>query len=77
MKLTYALLIMSARYPTTFQTHQIEVHTSLTMGEILINREVTGKIAKWAIALSMYNIVNKPRTAIRAQALRDFVTPKE
>jgi hypothetical protein len=39
----------------------------------LNNREATGKIAKWAIALSMYDIVYKPRTAIKAQALSDFV----
>jgi hypothetical protein len=38
------------------------------------NREATGKIAKWAIELSMYNIVYKSRTAIKAQALSDFVT---
>jgi hypothetical protein len=29
--------------------HQIEVHTSSTLCEILNNREATGKIAKWAI----------------------------
>jgi hypothetical protein len=39
----------------------------------LNNREVTDKIAKWAIELSMYDIVYKPRTAIKAQALSDFV----
>jgi hypothetical protein len=53
--------------------HQIEVHTSSTLGEILNNREATEKIAKWVIQLSMYNIVYKPRTAIKAQALSDFV----
>jgi hypothetical protein len=39
----------------------------------LNNREVTGKIAKEAIELSMYDIINKPRTMIKAQALSDFV----
>jgi hypothetical protein len=53
--------------------HQIEVHTSLTLGEILNNREATGKIAKWVIELSMYNSVYKPRTTIKAQALSNFV----
>jgi hypothetical protein len=53
--------------------HQIEVHTLSTLGEILNNREATEKIAKWVIQLSMYNIVYKPRTAIKAQALSDFV----
>jgi hypothetical protein len=49
------------------------VHTSLTLGEILNNREAIGTIAKWAIELSMYDIVYKPRTTIKAQALSDFV----
>jgi hypothetical protein len=34
---------------------------------------VTEKIAKWVIELSMYDIVYKPRTAIKAQVLSDFV----
>jgi hypothetical protein len=39
----------------------------------LNNREATGKIAEWVIKLSMYNIVYKPRTAIKAQVLSDFM----
>jgi hypothetical protein len=66
MKLTYALLIMAHKLSHYFQVHQIEVHTSLTLGEILNNREATGKIDKWAIELSMYDIIYKPRTTIKA-----------
>jgi hypothetical protein len=55
------------------------------LSEILNNREVTKKIAKWAIELSMYDIVYKPMTTIKAQVLSDFLaewtetqtTPKE
>jgi hypothetical protein len=54
--------------------HQIEVHTSPTLGKIINNKEATRKIAKWAIELSMYDIIYKPRTAIKAQALSNFVT---
>jgi hypothetical protein len=39
----------------------------------LNNREEIGKIAKWAIELSMYDIVYKPKTTIKAQALSDFM----
>jgi hypothetical protein len=53
--------------------HQIEVHTSSTLGEILNNREATGKIAKWVIELSIYDIVYMPRTANKAQTLSDFM----
>jgi hypothetical protein len=56
-----------------FRAHRIKVHTLLTLGEILNNREATSTSAKWAIELSMYGIVYKPRTAIKAQALSDFV----
>jgi hypothetical protein len=73
MKLAYALLITSHKVSHYFQANQIEVHPSLTLGEILNNKEATGKIAKWAIELSMHDIVYKPRIAIKAQALSDFV----
>jgi ribonuclease HI len=53
--------------------HQIEVHTSSTLGKILNNREATQKIAKWVIELSMYDIVYKARKVIKAQALSDFM----
>jgi hypothetical protein len=53
--------------------HQINVHTSSTLGKILNYREATGKITKWAIELSMHNNVYKPTTPIKAQALSDFI----
>jgi hypothetical protein len=73
MKSAYALLITSRKLSHYFQAHQIEVHTSSTLGEILNNREATGKITKWTIDLSMCDIIYKPRTAIKAQALSDFM----
>jgi ethanolamine utilization protein EutP (predicted NTPase) len=63
MKLAYALLITSRKLSHYFQAHEIEVHTSSTLGEILNNREATGKIAKWAIELYMYDIIYKLKTA--------------
>jgi ribonuclease HI len=73
MKLAYTLLITSCKLSRYFLVHQIEVHTSSILGEILNHREATGKIAKWAIELSMHNMVYKPRIAIKAQALSDFI----
>jgi hypothetical protein len=69
MKLAYALLITARKLSHYFQVHRIEVHISSTLGKILNNREATDKIAKWAIELSMYDIVYMPGTAIKAQAL--------
>jgi hypothetical protein len=36
-------------------------------------REATGKITKWATELSIYDIVYKSRTTIKAHVLSDFV----
>jgi hypothetical protein len=71
MKLAYTLLITSHKLSHYCQAHQIEVHTSSTLGEILNNRKATGKISKWVIELSIYDIVYKPSTTIKAQALSD------
>jgi len=68
MKLANALKVTVRKVVHYFQAHKVKVRTSSTLGEIL-----KGKIAKWAIELSMYDIEYKPRTAIKAQALSDFV----
>jgi hypothetical protein len=73
MKLAYTLLITSCKQSHYFWVHQIQVRTSSTLGKILNNREATRKIAIWAIELPMYDIIYKLRTAIKAQALSDFV----
>jgi hypothetical protein len=73
MKLTYALLMLSRKLSHYFHAHQIELHTSPPLSDIPNNMEATGKIAKWAIELSMYDIIFKPRTTIKAQALSDFM----
>jgi hypothetical protein len=73
MKIAYELLIISHKLSHYFQVHHFEVHMSSTLGEILNNRDGTGKIVKWVIELFMYDIVYKLRTTIMAQALSDFV----
>ena len=35
--------------------------------------EMSGRMAKWSVKLSTYNIVYEPKTAIKSQALADFV----
>jgi hypothetical protein len=67
-------LITSHKLSHYFQEHQIEVHTSSTLGEVLHNREAIGMIIKWAIKLAMYDTVFKPRITIKVQALSDFIT---
>src|SRR5438128_8937306 len=49
------------------------VVTSFPIGEILHNRDATGRIAKWAVELGSFELTFQPRTAIKFQALVDFI----
>ncbi len=46
--------------------------TSFPLGDILHNREKTGRIAKWALELMSLDISFKPHTSIKSQASADF-----
>ena len=56
-----------------FQEHPFTVVSSAPLGDIIHNREATGRIAKWAIELGPHQIRYTPRTAIKSQALLDFI----
>jgi ribonuclease HI len=43
------------------------------LGDILHNRDATGRISKWAVELRALNINFAPRKAIKSQALADFI----
>jgi hypothetical protein len=72
-KLLYALLITSRKLRHYFEGHKITVVTDFPLGDILHNRDATGRISKWAVELGALNIDFSPRKAIKSQALADFV----
>jgi hypothetical protein len=47
--------------------------TDYPLGDNLRNQDATGRISKWAVELGALNIDFKPRTAIKSQALVDFM----
>jgi hypothetical protein len=49
------------------------VATDFLLGDILRNRDTTGRISKWAVELGALNIDFTPHKAIKSQALMDFV----
>ena len=51
----------------------IPSNTEYTLADILHNLEVTGRIAKWATELGALHLDFKPKTAIKSQALVDFM----
>ena len=56
-----------------FLGHPIAVVSSTPLGDIIQNKEATGRVAKWAIELGPHGLKDMPRTAIKSQALVDFI----
>jgi hypothetical protein len=72
-KLLYAILIMKHKLLHYFESHPIHVVTSYGLGEIIENRLAMGRITKWAADLMGLDTTYTPQTAIKSQALVDFV----
>ena len=52
--------------------HTIEVPTEYPMKQVLHKPETSGRLMKWAIELSEFDIIYKPKTAIKGQVLADL-----
>ncbi|XP_074329165.1 uncharacterized protein LOC141666851 isoform X1 [Apium graveolens] len=72
-KLVYALVVASRKLRHYFQAREIHVLTNLPLKRILHKPDITGRLAAWTIELSQFYIEYKPRMAIKAQVLSDFV----
>jgi hypothetical protein len=67
------VLVTSRKLRHYFQEYSISAITDYPLSDILRNQDATGRISKWAVELSALNINFKPRTAIKSQALVDFM----
>ena len=64
-KLILALVTNARRLRPYFQAHTIEVSTEHPMRQILHKSETLGRLIKWAIELSEFDIRYKLRTAVK------------
>ncbi|XP_071911843.1 uncharacterized protein [Coffea arabica] len=72
-KLVLALVHAARKLRPYFQAHSIVVMTDQPLRQILTKPEVSGRMSKWAVELAEHDIGYRPRTAIKAQALADFL----
>ncbi|XP_052114155.1 uncharacterized protein LOC127745461 [Arachis duranensis] len=72
-KLALALVFSSRRLRPYFQGHTIIVRTEQPLRQILSKPELAGRLIKWAIELSEFDIQYQPRGSVRSQYLADFV----
>ena len=56
-----------------FINYEVMAITSYPLREFVHNRDVADQITKWALKLMGNNIRYVPRTAIKSQALADFI----
>src|SRR3954468_12474714 len=72
-KMCYGVHMAAKRLKPYFQAHLITVVSSAPLADIMGSRDATGRVAKWAIEVASYGIPYEPRTAIKSQALADFL----
>ena len=56
-----------------FFGHPITVVSSAPTWDIIQKRQATGRVAKWAIELGPHGLKYMPHTALKSQALVDFI----
>ncbi|KAJ9550560.1 hypothetical protein OSB04_014605 [Centaurea solstitialis] len=72
-KLLLGLVIVAKKLRHYFESHHTIVITNYPLKTVLRKPELTGRLTKWNIYLSGFDIEFKPKTAIKSQALADFV----
>jgi hypothetical protein len=65
-KLLYVVLITRRKLRHYFELHPIMIVSSFLLGEVIQNREVEGRIAKWAVELMREGITYAPQKAIKS-----------
>ncbi|XP_075478978.1 uncharacterized protein LOC142519843 [Primulina tabacum] len=73
-KIALALVMTARKLRPYFLLHQVIVLTNSPLGRIMTHSEVSGRMIKWTVELGEYDIEYKPRVAIKAQALSDFLS---
>ena len=65
-KLVYTVVLARRKLRHYFESHPVTVVSSFPLGEIIQNREASGRIAKWAVELMGETLSFAPRKAIKS-----------
>ena len=72
-KLAFALVMAARKLKPYFQAHTVIVLIDKPLRRAMSNPNAAGQLALWAIELSEFDIQYRPRTAIKGQAVADFI----
>ncbi|GKV52230.1 hypothetical protein SLEP1_g58821 [Rubroshorea leprosula] len=73
LKAALAVVTSARKLRPYIQSHPIIVLTDQPLRQILQKPECSGRLIKWAVELGEFEITFQQRSAIRAQALADFI----
>nr|XP_025616862.1 uncharacterized protein LOC112709181 [Arachis hypogaea] len=72
-KLALALIFSVRRLRPYFQSHVIHVRTNQPLRQVLHKPKLAGRLIKWAVELSEFDIRYQSRGPIKSQFLADFI----
>uniref|UniRef100_A0A2N9H4C4 Uncharacterized protein n=1 Tax=Fagus sylvatica TaxID=28930 RepID=A0A2N9H4C4_FAGSY len=72
-KLAFALVTAARKLRPYFQAHTIVLLTNHPLRKAMNKPDAAGRLIQWSIELSEFDIDYRPRTAVKAQALADFI----
>ena len=72
-KLALALVIATKKLKPYFHSYPVRVLTSYSLRQVLQKSDASGQLLNWAIELSQFKIKFQPQSAIKGQALADFI----
>ncbi|GLT55177.1 hypothetical protein SLA2020_283210 [Shorea laevis] len=72
-KLAFVLVTSARKLRPYFQAHTIRVLTDHPLKKVLFKPDTSGRRVNWAIELGEFDIEYLPRTAIKGQAMADFI----
>lgn len=78
-RLALVVVFATRRLKPYFQVHKIIIPTNYLVLQILRKLDISGRLTKWAMELSEFDISFTPTKVIKGQKLADFVeklTPK-
>lgn len=72
-KFTYALIITSRKLRYYFQGRVVIIYTNQPLKRVLYKLDASRRLVAWAVELSQFALEYHSRTAIKGQALADFM----
>ncbi|VFQ94712.1 unnamed protein product, partial [Cuscuta campestris] len=72
-KCVLAVVVTVKRLTPYFQAHPVRIMTDQPLGAVLRDPSSSGRVIKWAMVLSQYDISYQPRSGKKGQVIADFM----